>query len=118
MARTKTGTTRLRRHKKILKLAQGYRQSRSKRYKVAKEAVLHAGEYAFSGRKQKRRNLRRLWIIRLSAAVKEHGISYNKFISAAEAAKILLNRKILADIAVRDEATFGKVVEKVKKFLQ
>lgn len=100
-----------RRHRKILDQAKGFRQARSRRIQVAKEAVVHAGAYAFAGRKQKKRVLRALWIVRLSAAVKALGTSYSKFIPALKKAKIELDRKILSDIAIHDPETFKKVVK-------
>ena len=114
MTRVTTGTTRAKRHKKIRKLAKGYKHSASRRYKTAKEAVLHAGQYAYVGRKQKKRNLRKLWIIRLNAAVRDHGMKYSVFIARLKSSNVELDRKILADIAVNDPETFGKIVEKVK----
>lgn len=100
-----------RRHRKILDQAKGFRQARSRRIQVAKEAVVHAGAYAFAGRKQKKRVLRALWIVRLSAAVKLLGTSYSKFIPALKKAKIELDRKILSDIAVNDIKTFNKIAK-------
>lgn len=105
---------RLRRHKKILKAAKGFRDARRKRYKVAKEAVLHAGQYAYAGRKLRKRDLRSLWITRLGAAAKDQGISYSRFIAGLKKANIKLDRKILADIAVKDPETFNQIVEKAK----
>lgn len=103
-----------RRHRKIKRAAKGYKHSASRRVKTAKEAILHAGQYAYVGRKLKRRNLRSLWIIRLNAAAREHGLTYNKFISSLKKEKIELDRKILADIAVKDPKTFEKIVDEVK----
>src|SRR4030065_244049 len=111
MVRVKTGTVRKRKHKKILKKAKGFWMSRHKQYKKAHEAVLHAGQYAFAGRKMKKRDLRSLWIQRLNAAVRVHGLSYSTFISPLKKAKIALDRKILADIAVRDNETFAELVK-------
>lgn len=112
MARVKS--PRRARHKKVLKLAKGYRESRHSRYKVAREAVIHAGQYAYVGRKQRKRNFRTLWIQRLNAAVREEGMTYNKFIHALKTANINLDRKTLADMAVNDPETFNKIVERVK----
>lgn len=100
-----------RRHRKTLKAAKGFRQARSSRIQVAQEAVVHAGAYAFAGRKLKRRNLRTLWIIRMGSAVRALGISYSKFIAALKKEKIEIDRKILSDIAVHDMETFKKVVK-------
>lgn len=102
------------RHKKILKAARGFRDARRKRYKVAKEAVLHAGQYAYVGRKLRKRDLRSLWIIRLNAAVREYGLGYSRFISGLKKANIELDRKILSDIAIEDPKTFTAIVEKAK----
>ncbi len=112
MARVKS--TSARRHRKFLKRAKGFKQARRVRIKVAKEALLHAGQYAYHGRKLRKRDLRNLWIIRLNAAVREEGLSYSKFIASLKRAKIELDRKILADIAVNDPSTFKKIVEIVK----
>ena len=112
MARVKS--TSARRHRKFLKRAKGFKQARRVRIKVAKEALLHAGQYAYHGRKLRKRDLRNLWIIRLNAAVREEGLSYSKFIASLKRSKIELDRKILADIAVNDPNTFKKIVEIVK----
>jgi len=112
MARVKS--TASRKHRKILKRAKGYRQSRSSRLRVAKEAVLHAGQYAYIGRRLKKRDLRSLWITRLSAAAKERGTSYSKMIAAFKKAKIEIDRKILSDIAIKDPTTFDKILQESK----
>lgn len=101
-------------HRKILKLAKGYKNARSRRYHAAMEAVLHAGQYAFAGRRLKKRDLRKTWIIRLNAAVREYGLNYNKFIAGLKKEKIEVDRKILSDIAATDKETFAKIVESVK----
>lgn len=98
------------RHRKILKRAKGYRQARSKRIQTAKEAVLHAGAYAYHGRKLKKRDLRALWITRISAATKALGVSYSKFIAGLKKEKIEIDRKILSDIAAKDPEAFKKIV--------
>ena len=98
-----------RRHRKILAKARGYRQARSRRIQVAKEAVLHAGAYAYHGRKLKKRDLRSLWIVRLNAAIREGGVSYSRFIAGLKKAKIEIDRKILSDIAVTDSKTFKEI---------
>jgi large subunit ribosomal protein L20 len=113
MARTKSITAR--RHRKIKKAARGFKQARRTRVKVAKEALLHAGQYAYIGRKLRKRNLRSLWIIRLNAAVREHGISYSEFIKGLKDAQIEIDRKILADIAVADPEALKEIVGKVSK---
>ena len=114
MTRARTGSTRSKRHKKIKTAAKGFKHARRKRIKVAKETLLHAGQHAYIGRKEKKRTLRRLWITRLNAAVREHGIKYSEFIKKLKDSKIELDRKILADIAVNDPKTFKKVVDELK----
>ena len=100
-----------RRHRKILKQAKGYKHARSRRVRVAKESVLHAGAYAYHGRKLKKRDLRSLWITRISASVKALGISYSRFINGLKKEKIEIDRKMLSDIAVKDPETFKKIVK-------
>lgn len=112
--RVKTGTVRRRRHKKILKQAKGFWMTRHKRYKVAHEAVMHAGQYAFHGRRLKKRHFRRLWITRLSAALKPFNLSYSRFIKLLQDKHINLNRKILSQIAIHDPETFKQIVNFVK----
>lgn len=112
MTRVKSPTTRKKR--KLLKKAKGFRQARRKRIRVAKEAILHAGEYAYVGRKLKKRNLRALWITRLNAKVREHGLSYSEFISKLKKENIELDKKILAEIAVKDSDTFTKILKELK----
>lgn len=113
--RVKTGFARRRRHKKIIKLAKGYRMTRSRLYKVAHEAVLHAGQYAYIGRKLRKRDFRKLWIQRINAAVRQYGLNYSKFINLLKKAKINLNRKILAHLATTEPKTFEAIVKKVNK---
>ncbi len=103
-----------RKHRKLLKLAKGFKQARRRRIQTAKEAILHAGQYAYAGRKLKRRDLRRLWIIRVNAAAREQGLSYSQLISNLKKSKIELDRKILADIAVSDPATFKQIVSELQ----
>ncbi len=103
-----------RRHRKILERAKGFRQARHTRIQTAKEAVLHAGAYAFAGRKLKKRDLRSLWIVRMNAALKEAGVSYSKFIAALKKEKIELDRKVMAEIAVKDPEAFKKIVAETK----
>jgi large subunit ribosomal protein L20 len=98
------------RHNKILKLAKGYRMTRHRLYKVAHEAVVHAGQYAFAGRKLKKRDLRRTWIIRINAALDGMGISYSQFIPALKKSNILIDRKVLSDLATRQPEAFKAVV--------
>lgn len=97
-----------------MKAAKGFIAARSKRYKVAKEAVLHAGQYAYNGRRIRKRDLRSLWIERLNAAAREQGLSYSKFISSLKKSNIVLDRKILSDIAISDPQTFEKIVTQAK----
>ena len=98
-----------RRHRKMLARAKGFRQARHSRIQVAKEALVHAGAYAFHGRKLKKRDLRSLWIVRLNAAVRQCGTSYSKFISGLKKEKIEIDRKIMSEIATRDMETFRKI---------
>lgn len=102
------------RHRKVKKAAKGFRHARSRRVKTAKEALLHAGQYAYIGRKLRKRDLRSLWIKRLNAASREHGLSYNKLIAGFKKHNIELDRKILADIAVNDSDTFKKIVDAIR----
>lgn len=112
MARAKSTSSR--RHRKVLSLARGFKQSRRRRYRVAQEAVLHAGQYAYVGRKLRKRDMRSLWITRISAAAKEQGISYSKLIANLKKANIELDRKMLADIAANDPATFNHILAQAK----
>ncbi|MCX7956078.1 MAG: 50S ribosomal protein L20 [Patescibacteria group bacterium] len=112
MTRIKPGVQTRKRHKKILKMAKGYWMTRHKQFKKAMEAVLHAGEYAFAGRKRKKRDFRRLWIIRLNAALRELGLKYSSFIKSLKDKKIEVDRKILSKIAVEHPNIFKKIVEK------
>lgn len=114
MARVKSLS--YKKHKKIKKLAKGYHSARRKRFGAANEAVMHAGQYAYHGRKLKKRDLRSLWIIRLSAAAKEHNTSYSRLIKALKDAKIEMDRKILSHIAATDSSTFSKIVAVTEKF--
>lgn len=115
MTRIKGGITTRARHKKILHKAKGYWMSRSKQIKKAYEAVLHAGEYAYIGRKTKKRYFRKLWIIRINAAVRKAGLTYGQFIHLLKTKKIMLDRKVLGQIAVEKPAIFEQIVESVKK---
>jgi len=107
----KRGVTAHRRHKKILDKAKGYRMTRSKIYRVAKQAVMHAGQYAYDHRQKRQGQLRRLWITRLSAASKQAGISYRTLIDKMKKSNVIIDRKILADIAVRDFDKFAAIVK-------
>src|SRR5688500_13159673 len=113
MARVKRGVTSHRKHKKLLNLAKGYRGVRSKLVRRAKESVLHAGAYAFAGRKQKKRDMRSLWIVQLGNAVRSEGLSYSKFIAGLKVKNINLDRKILAELAVNNPEDFKKIVSQV-----
>ena len=112
--RVKTGYTRRRKHKKVLERTKGFRMTKGRLYKVSKEADLHAGQYAFVGRKRRKRDMRRLWIQRINAALSEYKIPYSKFINGLKKAKIELNRKILADLALSHPQVFKTVVKKIK----
>ena len=117
MSRTKTGIIRHKRHKKVLKLTKGYRGTNNRLYKRAKEALLHAGQYAYIGRKLRKRDMRKLWIIRISAAVKQINpqFNYSRFIKNLKDGEISLNRKMLSEIAIHDNDTFKDIVAKVQK---
>ncbi|OGH12777.1 MAG: 50S ribosomal protein L20 [Candidatus Levybacteria bacterium RIFCSPHIGHO2_01_FULL_40_10] len=114
MARVKRGLVSHRKHKKLLDLTRGYRGTKSKLAKVAKEAALHAGEYAFAGRKNKKRDFRRLWITRIGEAVKAEGTSYSRFMAGVTKSGIKIDRKILSDLVLNDLPTFKKIVDQVK----
>jgi large subunit ribosomal protein L20 len=114
MPRVKRGVTARARHKKVLALAKGYRGRRKNVYRVAKQAVMKAGQYAYRDRRNKKRDFRRLWIARINAAVRELGLTYSQFINGMNKTGIALDRKVLADIAVHDQAAFAGIVEQVK----
>ncbi|MBY0402422.1 MAG: 50S ribosomal protein L20 [Cyanobacteria bacterium] len=114
MSRVKRGNVSRQRHKKILKLAKGFRESRSKIFKVANQAVMKSLKYAYRDRRNKRRDLRRLWIARINAAVRQEGMSYSRFIFGLTKTGINLNRKILADLAVREPLAFQQITQQVK----
>jgi large subunit ribosomal protein L20 len=114
MARVKRGVTSHARHKRLLDDAEGRKGTRSRLVKPAREALLHALAYATRDRKARKRQFRALWIVRINAAVRSHGMTYGRFIAGLKTANIDLDRKILADIAVRDAATFGRIVELTK----
>lgn len=113
MARIKRGLVSHRKHKKVLKLTKGHRGGRSKLIREAKSSLLHAGQYAFAGRKLRKRDMRRLWIVQLGNAVKNEGLSYSKFIAGLKSKNIYLDRKILADLAVNHLDDFKKIVAEV-----
>ena len=101
-------------HRKTKKLTKGFKQARRTRIKAGKEAAMHAGRYAYVGRKLRKRDLRALWIVRISALAKENGISYSKFIKGLKENKIEIDRKMLSEIAVKDPKTFQEIVENIK----
>jgi len=111
MARVKRGVTAHKRHKRLLNAAEGRKGTRHKLVKPAREALLHALAYATRDRKQRKRQMRELWILRINAGARQHGMSYSRFIAALKQAGVALDRKILADIAARDEATFAAIAE-------
>ncbi len=117
MARVKTGVVRRRRHKKVLKLARGFYSARHKHFRKAKEQLERSLCYAFRDRKQKKRDFRKLWIVRINAACRINAISYSRFMFGLKKAGIELDRKILADIAMNEPTAFAKIVESAKKAL-
>jgi large subunit ribosomal protein L20 len=117
MARVKRGVTAGRRHKKVLGKAKGYYNARSKVFRVAKQAVIKAGQYAYAGRRLKKRDFRALWIQRINAAARFYGLSYSRMINGLKVAQIEIDRKMLADLAVNDAAAFGALATKVKAAL-
>lgn len=116
MTRVKRGITSRAKHNRLLKAVKGYRGTKSKLVSVAREAFLHAGQYAYHGRKLKKRDFRRLWILRISEAVKKEGLSYSRFIEALKKAKIELDRKILSELTIKDPESFSAIVTKAKEF--
>jgi large subunit ribosomal protein L20 len=112
--RVKRGKTAHKRHKKYLKLAKGYRGGRSKLYRTAREAVERSLCYAYRDRRQKKREFRKLWVIRINAAAREYGLSYSRFINGLNQAGVELNRKVLADMAVNEKAAFARLAEMVR----
>ncbi len=117
MARIKGATMTRKRRNKVLKLAKGYYGSKSSLFKTAKQAVMKSGNYAYIGRKQKKRNFRRLWITRISAGCKQNGVNYSTFMNGLNKAGVDLNRKMLSEIAIADPAGFTVLVEKAKAAL-
>ncbi len=117
MPRVKRGVTARARHKKVLALAKGYRGRRKNVYRVAKQAVMKAGQYAYRDRRQRKRQFRQLWIVRINAGARENGLSYSKFMNGLRKAMIEIDRKVLADLAVFDKAAFAQLVEKAKASL-
>ncbi|MDP7537458.1 MAG: 50S ribosomal protein L20 [Methylococcales bacterium] len=117
MARVKRGVTARARHKKILKQAKGYYGARSRVYRVAKQAVIKAGQYAYRDRKQRKRQFRALWIVRINAAARECGLSYSRFMNGLSKANVEIDRKVLADIAVHDSEVFAELAKLAQKSL-
>ncbi|KAA9133139.1 50S ribosomal protein L20 [Marinihelvus fidelis] len=117
MARVKRGVTARARHKKVLDEAKGYYGARRKTYRSAKQAVIKAGQYAYRDRRAKKREFRRLWIVRINAAARQYGLSYSRFMNGLNKAEIEIDRKVLADLAVHDLAAFGVLAEKAKASL-
>jgi len=114
MARVKRGVTARARHKKVMKLAKGYSGARSRVFRVAKQAVTKAGQYAYRDRRQRKRQFRRLWIARINAATRLNGMSYSRFINGLKKSNVMIDRKVLADIAVHDKDGFTQIVEAAK----
>jgi len=114
MARVKRGVTAKARHRKVLKQAKGYKGARSRVYRVAKQAVIKAGQYAYRDRRQRKRQFRALWIIRINAAVRAHGLSYSQFIHGLKKAGIEIDRKVMADLAVLNPEGFAHIAEQAK----
>jgi ribosomal protein L20 len=117
MARVKGGVNAKKKHNKILKLAKGYRGARSKQYRIAKQSVMRALASAYAGRKERKRQFRRLWIARINAGTRAEGLSYSKFMNGLKLAGVELNRKVLAELALNDNAAFVKLVELAKSKL-
>ncbi|WP_028302803.1 50S ribosomal protein L20 [Oceanospirillum maris] len=117
MPRVKRGVVARRRHKKVLKQAKGYYGARSRVFRVAKQAVIKAGQYAYRDRRQRKRQFRALWIARINAGARINGLSYSRFIAGLKNANIEIDRKVLADLAVHEKAVFAAIVEKAKAAL-
>lgn len=117
MARVKRGVQAHARHKKVLKQAKGYRGRRKSAFRVAKQAVTKAGQYAYRDRRQRKRQFRALWIMRINAAAREHSLSYSKFMHGLAQAEIDVDRKILADLAIKDPVAFGALADRCKAAL-
>ncbi len=114
MARVKRGVVARRKHKKVLKQAKGYYGARRKTYRTAKQAVIKAGQYAYRDRRQRKRQFRSLWIVRINAAAREFGLSYSRLMDGLKKANIEIDRKVLADLAVHDLPAFGKLADQAK----
>jgi len=118
MPRVKRGVTARARHKKVLALAKGYRGARSRIFRVAKQAVDKAGQYAYRDRRQRKRQFRQLWIVRINAAARDSGLSYSRMMNGLHKAEIEVDRKVLADLAVHDKPAFAMLAEKAKTALE
>ena len=117
MSRVKRGVASRARRKNVLKQAKGYYGARSRQFKVAKQAVIKAGQYAYRDRRQKKRQFRQLWVVRINAAAREHGLSYSRFIAGLKKAAIDVDRKVLADLAVHEKEAFAVLAEQAKAAL-
>ena len=117
MARIKGAMAARKRHKKILKLAKGFRGAQSKQYRVAKQSVMRALAYSYVGRKNRKRDFRKLWIARINAETRKNGLSYSRFMNGLKKAGIVMNRKMLSELAINDKAAFAKLVETAKSSL-
>ena len=117
MARVKGAMMTRKRRKKVLKLAKGYWGAKSKHFKMAKQAVMKSGNYAYIGRKQRKRDFRKLWIARINAEAKKNGITYSRFMNGLKRAGVVMNRKMLSEIAINDKDAFAKLVETAKASL-
>ena len=117
MARVKRGVQSKRRHKKVLELAKGYYGARSRTFKVALQAVFKAGQYQYRDRRQCKRQFRALWIVRINAAARQNGLSYSRMMAGLKLANIMIDRKVLSDIAIHDPLAFSKMAESAKKHL-
>ena len=118
MARVKRGVVARERHKKVLKKAKGYYGARSRTYKVAKQAVTKAGQYAYRDRRQRKRQFRALWIVRINAGARQNGLSYSRMIDGLKKAEVEVDRKVLADLAVHDQVAFAALAETAKAALE
>ncbi len=117
MTRVKRGTVARARRKKVLKAAKGYQGQRSRSFRVAKQAVIKAGQYAYRDRRQRKRQFRALWIVRINAEAREHGLSYSRLIAGLKKADIQMDRKVLADLALHEKDAFGALASKAKEAL-
>ncbi len=118
MSRVKRSVVSRARRKKVLKQAKGYYGARSRQFKVAKQAVIKAGQYAYRDRRQRKRQFRQLWVVRINAAAREHGMSYSRFIAGLKKAAIEVDRKVLADLAVHEKETFARLAEQARAALE